>query len=355
MRRYYPRHSFEAYQRPSPAAPLRGDRLDIELREISEAINALSVHYAQRGDIWRQVSQNPVLIEAAGNLGTAAFLVGPDDVRSEAYDHRLGVFQGTPPGGPFSTPSSIDYGNGAQPTYVRFEMRDGAAPSSALVGPAYDNYPGDTSYSYPDNPRARIERSFTNAESGFTGADHPNPNTTYFYELTFFIPRTFPLAHLKNLQTATGMPRFNVAQLPIMIVNDDGTPGSGEAYPAIISILQPGQPGPHAEFFLLRDRTQAQRTIALGSDDDFLGKWNTVRVETEFSESASGRLLLNGSEVTNWSGELTLRSTDTLQMLAFRYGAYGYDFVMPNGRQDLYIPGERETYVLYTELKFGTV
>lgn len=359
LKKYTPSFDFSDFQASNPDTPLPGWRLDGELAAIQDALDGLTLHASGRApaagpDAFFRVSQDPSLFEAAGGLG-------PDEWESRTgglvrgKEHRLGVFQGIPPGGPAPNPTMVDYGHGELPTYVRFEMRDGPAPTKDLAqSPEFDVFAIGESFDdelyYPDPEQIRVSSL---RDGDLTDSDIRNPadNQQYFYEASFWLSPLFPTKHLTE-----NAPRGQSVLLQTPVTTDGATTwsnqvrmpvGGGEdQFGVITSAVRETDGSEFTDNYLYFEPTR-----------DWVGRWITVRLVTEFTPSGtnSGSLEINGIQVRNWSGKRTLpNNTKPFDSNKIRYGLEIIG-VGGMGSTDFYIPGKRETVVIFTGVRWGTV
>ena len=72
------------------------------------------------------MGKDSVPFETAGGLGSQSWGHTSAYIDEASGYYRFNVFQGTPAFGVAPNPTSADYGDGSQPTDVRFELRRGA-------------------------------------------------------------------------------------------------------------------------------------------------------------------------------------------------------------------------------------
>lgn len=286
--------------------------------------------------VWQKLaSKDPSAVEAAGGLAAKGGLWSAADVQQEGCDYRFQIWQGVPPFGAPSVPTQADYGDGAKPTYLRFETRTGMrpGPQSVPFDPKFDEWEGDYKRGDRDSQgRIRIERSLNREGVRVTGPS----DATYSYEVSFYLEPGWAGAYLGKQPQKT---KVAIAQLPFA--------GDHPVSPTSIFVTTGSDKG---------KKITVQSDI-IGKDhwnDDlekYVGRWVNVRISYVFQKNEKGRyqLFVDGKPVRDLKNVTTWK-TDSAYM---KYGLY-LTKTKDVPASAFHDPNEnRRTVVWFTGLRFS--
>jgi hypothetical protein len=306
-------------------------------------------------------------------------IAAPDPDENNTGWYRRNVFQGTPPWGRAYSPTVCDMGKGDKETYVRVELRHGAAqvlkstidqwkadpkkyrragytdlsrltqelmPFDEREGDATG---GDPSYTRSFNPgkdrtRNRVERVFANKKSAIID---PHDATPHWYEWQIYLEPGWPgqwIAQQAECAVTVLLVKRQSAFFSFYVGRGDADAENG------LAKFQWSANGGHAAHQLQRQKTMAMNDIA--------GKWLHIRLEISFAREGWFTLKLrenNGAMSTIWSQKPADTSdgfnvTNSTHLL---YGIYATG-AMQVGSDGWYNPDAgRRTVAWYTGVRSG--